>query len=330
MPRSTADPAGYIALAMQAAKGTPQATATKFRFVKSLSGTDAAPEISVEDIREGGDGLDFGFTYKTQQKMSGQLVANGRPEFLGQILQLVPGMATWDGATAPVVHTFSTIGASHGWGTIELAYPATDTLQTISDVRFSGLKLEFMAGQPVKITAPFIGLTQNASSAGIAPTYIQEAPFLYYNTPSYQIDGAADTTIESWEVDGKWNIEELLAQAVTLDEAVVQNRDIDFTAVRRFEDDVLWHKIYTGAGGVPTTSVATGSFRGIVNYGAAGVGFRQLDVSLPLLSYRGAALTEIDPDGKTIRQTITAKALKGATAALIIKLSNGHASAYAP
>lgn len=330
MPFSSADPNAYFAIAMQAAKGTPQATATKFRFAKYLSGTNITPAITAQDIREGGDGLDYGFTYKQQQKVTGQLVFNARPELLGQILQLVPGMATWDGASAPALHTFSTLGASHGWATIELAHPGTLMLQTISDVRLTGLTLEAMAGEPLKLTAPFIGITQNASSAGIAPTYITEAPFLYYNTPSYQLDGAADSTIESWKFDLKLGVEELIAQAVTLDEAVVQNRDVDFECVRRIEDRVLWGKVYTGAGGLPTTSVATGSFRGIVTYGAAGVGLRNLDVFTPLLSYRGAELTELDPDGKTIRQTITAQALKGATASLVVKLGNGHASVYAP
>lgn len=329
MPYSSADPNGYIALAMQAAKGTPQAGATKFRFAKFLSGTNLTPEITAQDIREGGDGLDYGFTYKQMQKVTGQLVFNARPEFVGQILQLAPGMATWDGASAPANHTFSTVGASHGWGTVEIAFPGTLMLQTVSDVRLTGLTIEAMAGEPLKFTAPFTGITQNASSAGFAPTYIAEAPWLYYNTPSYQLDGTADTTIESWKCDIKYGIEELSAQAVTLDEAVVQNRDIDFELVRRIEDRVLYGKVFTGAGGVPTTSVATGSFRGIVTYGA-GVNVRLLDIFLPLLSYRDAALTEFDPDGKTIRQTVTAQALKGATCSLVVKVQNGHASAYAP
>jgi hypothetical protein len=328
MPFSSADPNAYLALAMQAAKGTPNAGATKFRFQKYLSGTNLTPELTVQDIREGGDGLDYGFTYKQMQKITGQLVLNGRPEMLGQILQFTPGMATWDGASAPGLHTFSTAGASHPWATIETAFPGTLMLQTISDVRFTAMTLEAMAGEPLKVTAPFIGITQNASSAGFAPTYISEAPFLYYNTPSYQLDGTADTTIESWKVDLKYGVEELSAQSVQLDEAVVQNRDIDFELVRRIEDRVLWGKIYTGAGGVPTQSVATGSFRGIVTYGA-GAAARTLDVFLPLLSYRGGELTELDPDGKTIRQTVTAQALKGATWSFIAKLSNAHASAYA-
>lgn len=329
MPNSSADPNAYVALAMQAAKGTPQATATKFRFMKYLSGTNVTPEITAQDIREGGDGLDWGVTYKQSQKMTGQLVFNARPEMLGQILQFTPGMATWDGASAPANHVFSTIGASHGWATIELAYPGTITLQTISDVRFTGFTIEGMAGEPLKITAPFVGLRQNASSAGIAPTYIAEEFFKYYQAPSYILDGTADTTIESWKIEVAYGIEELSAQAVQLDEAVVQNRDLSFEVVRRFEDRVLYNKIYTGAGGVPTTSVATGSFRAINLYGA-GATLRTIDFSLPLISYRAGDLTEVDPDGKTIRQTLSGKGLKGATAALVVNLTNGHASAYAP
>lgn len=334
MPYSSADPNAYIALAVQAAKGTPQATATKFRFSKFLSGTNFTPEITAQDIREGGDGLDYGFTYKQQQKVTGQLVFNARPEFLGQILQFMPGMATWDGGSAPANHVFSTAGASHPWGTLEIGFPGSLILHTVSDVRFTQLTLEAMAGEPLKVTAPFTGITHSASSTGFTPTYIAEPPFLYYNTPSYQIDGAGDSTIESWTFDLKYDIEELIAQQVTLDEAVVQSRDLDVSFTRRIEDRVLYSKIFLGAGGTPTQSVATGTFRGFVTNGQAGAALRTLDVFAPLISYRDGALSEFDPDGKTIRQTVTAQALKsvagGGTYSYVLRLANSHASAYAP
>lgn len=329
MPFSSNDPNAYVALALQAAKGTPNAGATKYRFSKYLTGTNFSPEITAQDIREGGDGLDFGFTYKQMQKVAGQLVFNARPEFLAQVLQFTPGMATWDGGSAPAIHTFSTVGASHGWASLEIAHPGTLILHTVSDVRFSGFTLEAQAGEPLKVTSPFTGITHSASSAGFAPTFITEAPWLYYNTPSYQIDGAADTTVESWKCDLKYNIEELSAQQVSLDEAIVQGRDLDFELTRRIEDRVLWSKVFMGGGGSPTQSVATGSFRAIVTYGA-GANVRLLDIFLPLLSYRDAPFSELDPDGKTVRQTVTAQALKGATCSIVVKLQNGHASAYSP
>src|SRR3972149_2170024 len=104
MPKSSADPDAFLAVGIQSALGTPQTTAGKFRFVKYLSGSDVEAQIEAVDLREGGDGLDFGYAFKRMQKTVGQIVANVRPEALGQLLAAVPGGATWCGGSAPATH----------------------------------------------------------------------------------------------------------------------------------------------------------------------------------------------------------------------------------
>ena len=85
--------------------------------------------------------------------------------------------------------------------------------------------------------------------------------------------------------------------------------------------------IWNGGGVAPTTSIATGSFEAAQTYGA-GIGLKKLRLVVPLLSYRGNKFSELDPDGKTITETISAQILKGATTAWFIELTNAHASAY--
>src|SRR5436305_12574853 len=103
---------------MQSGLGSPQTTSSKLRFLKYLSGTDASPDVQVVDVREGGDGLDHGLTYKQKQLARGQVVINARPEGAGQLLALVPGGATWDGASAPAGQVFHTGHASFPWATL--------------------------------------------------------------------------------------------------------------------------------------------------------------------------------------------------------------------
>jgi len=328
MPVSSADPSAFVALGMQSALGTPQVTAGKTRSAKYLGGTGFQAQLEIVSLREGGDGLQKGFTYKRLQKVAGQLVVYARPEFAGMLLSLVPGAATWDGASAPAVHLFHTGHASFPWSTILAQHPGSAAAHLLSDVRFGGLSIEGAGGDPIKFTAPFTAITHGASMAAFVPTYHDEAPFIYYNTPTYVIDGTADSDVLGYKIDIGYGLEELQSQAVTLDEIVVQNLDVTLEIRRRFEDATLWKKIAMGAAVSPTYSVATGSFRAAQVYGAAAA-LRALDISLPLLAYKSHDIGELDPDGKTIVETIQADALKGATHNLIATLKNAHASAYA-
>jgi hypothetical protein len=51
-------------------------------------------------------------------------------------------------------------------------------------------------------------------------------------------------------------------------------------------------------------------------------------VSVPLVAFDNDVITDLDPDGKTVYETITGKVLKGATHAVILMVNNQHASAY--
>lgn len=332
MPFSSADPNAFLGLGMQSALGSPQTAAAKLRFAKYMSGTGYNPTPEVVNLREGGDGLDWGFTYKKTIKGDGQLVAALRPEFAAQLFQLIPGGATWDGASAPANQTFHTGHASHPKGTIFLQHPGSLLPHFLSDVQFTGLTLEANTGEPWKITAPFTAAGLGASFAAVTPTYYGDAPLLFHNlAPSgaYLVDGATDTRISGFQIGIALGVEELYAQTIDPDDIVVQNRDITFQFTRRIENPTLWQKAMMGAGVQPTTSVATGSFDAIVMYGA-GANLRSMAAHLPLISYDKAELTDLDPDGKTVYETYSGKVLKGATAALILNLANAHASAYAP
>jgi hypothetical protein len=328
MPFSSGDPAAHVALGMQSALGSPQATPAKFRFLKQLAGTDVDPDATIVKLREGGDGLDYGFIYKQKQVARGQIVVNARPEGVGQILSVLPAGATWDGGSAPAIHTFMTGHASHPWSTLQIGHPATSIIHNLSDVRFSGVTIEANAGDPWRFSLPFVAITHGASGvpAG-APTYYGDDPFLFHTTPSYIIDGTADSDITGFTFNLSLGLDELQSQAITLDEIPVMNRETTLEIRRRYESPTLWQKIAYGGGVTPTTSVATGSFEALVTYGT-GANKRLLRMYLPLLGYKDDKLTELDPDGKTVTETIAADVLKGATHAAIFQLQNAHASVY--
>jgi hypothetical protein len=330
MPAFTsADPNAYLAVGLQSGLGSPQLTPAKFRFAKYSAGNSFRPALTVQDMREGGDGLDWGVSYKQQQSVQGQLVCYPRPDFLGQMLAIMLGGATWAGASAPAVHSFHSGHASFPYATIQAAHPGTDLLHLMSDVRFTGFTLEGVTGQPWKLTAPFVGVKYGASSAiALVPSYATGEDFwLFHGAPSYLLDGTADSTIDSITISANYGAENLQAQSVQLDDIVLQNRDINVSMTRRYQDATLFKKIYFGGGVQPTVSIATGALAVNLAYGAA-ASLKALNINLGLLTYREDAITELNPDGQTIKETVSAKALKVGTAAMAVSLTNAHASAY--
>lgn len=336
---SAADPSAYLALGIQSALGTPQVTPAKLRFVRYLQGNEFSNIPAIVDLREGGDGLDFGTSYKTQQKVTGNLVFYLRPEIAGAFFQLLPGGATWHGGSAPATTLFHDNHASFAYSTILTQHPGSSIEHMFSDVRFSGFTLSGRAGEPLMIRAPFTAITFGASFADVTPTYFAQGVassfddlFLFHNSPSALIDGQADSTIESFTINYQLGTEELQAQSVKVDDIAILNRVVDVEVTRRYQSPSMWQKIAYGAlaNVQPTTSVPTGTFDFSVSNGLSGANLREILIKLGLLSYRYDNLTQLNPDGVTVRETISARALHTASAAMRIVLSNSHASTYGP
>jgi hypothetical protein len=327
MPHSSASLDSFFALGMQSALGTAQGTAAKLRFAKYKEGTrfGTAPEVTF--LREGGDGHDLGYAYKTKIKSEGQLVFNARPEILGQLLALIPGGAVWDDASQPAGHTFHTGHGSYPWSTIYTQYPGSDIGHLMRDVRFTGLTFEYQTGQPLQITAPFIALHHAQATLSLTPSYASEEPFLYHHSPTFALGGGSAPHITRVMIEHTFNVEELQAQAVTLDDALVMNKDTTVEVERRYENSAVWKQIAWGGGIVPTISVPTTDLRVNQQYFSGG-SLRQFDLRAPLIAWETADFGEFNPDGQTVTEVFTGRVLKGATSALVGYLKNLHASAY--
>lgn len=333
-PISSADPVSFLALGMQSALQTPQVTAAKLRYAKYIRGNDFNIVPAVVDLREGGDGLDFGTTYESQQKVQGTLAFYLRPEIGGQFFQLLPGGATSVSSSPIASNMFHDNHASHPYATIVVQHPGSTLAQLLSDIRFTGFRLEMRTGMPHMITAPFTAIAFGASVAALTPTYYAPPDdfFLFHSNPSYVIDGVGDSTIESITVDFQLGVEELQAQSVTLDDIAILNRVVDVSVTRRYQSPSMWQKVAYGAAGnvAPTVGVATGSLSVFNTNGQAGANLRTFLMNLGLLSYRYDNLSQLDPDGVTVRETLTARALHTASSGITILMGNAHASQYAP
>jgi Phage tail tube protein len=327
VPFNTSDPNAFLGFGIQTAKGTPQVTPARLRYQRYLSGVEETPEQEIVDVREGGFGMDYSFSYRRKILGRGQAVFFSRPEILGLGLAWALGAATWGGGSSPATHIFHSNHASYPFSTLLAQHPGSDLAKIYTDARAAGFTLELSAGEPHKLTVPWTSLSVGASFAALTPTYYSEEPFMYFHAPTITLDGTLDTTVSQITFTKVVNLEELQAQAISLDEIVPQTRDIDVEVVRRYENSTLWKKVYFSGGVTPSWSVATGSIRGMWRY--PGAPTPMFDIQAPLVTWRTAALTGLDPDGKTVYETLTGRALQGATHSLIAFLNNTHASAYA-
>ena len=334
MAFSTADPNAFVGISLkQTAQGTPNVSAAGYRFVKYLAGMQFQPMTDNQWVREGGGGLDWSVGYTKTTKVDGQVVCYLRPEIAGQLFALMPGGATWSGGTVPATHQFHTGHASFPWFTMQVGHPGTSMLTQITDARFTGLSIEGNSGEPLKVTMPFTGINFGASGAIVAPTYGtptgQDAFFLYYQSPTIILAGAQDTTISNWKIDFNLGVEELQAQSINLDDIAIMNRDAALTVTRRYNNPALWNQIYYGGSAniAPTAPIATSSFDAMFSYDS-GNNARAIRVYAPLVAFDEDTITDLDPDGKTVYETITGKILKGGTAAVNILVNSQHASAY--
>jgi hypothetical protein len=329
LPFSSADTNGFVAWGMQTGLGSPQTALPKFRYSRYLSGSDFQVNADVTDIREGGGGLDWSTSFKTAERGQGQLVMNGRPETIAQLFQIMPGGATWDGGSQPPQHTFHTNHASFPYSTVAIGYPATSLISFMSDVKFTSLQIKSDLGNPIMITAPFTAINVGASfNVAFSPTYEAEGLWQFQGA-SVLLGGNVATTIESWQIDFNLGTEELPGQNLQPADVSIMNRDGSFQLTRRYEDAQLWKYIYYGAtGGVaPTTTLATSSFDFTAAYGA-GAALRSVRLVVPLIGLRQDALTALDPDGKTVRETISGKIFAHSSGAFWSVVKNAHASAY--
>lgn len=328
MPFSTADPNAYVALAMQSALGTLQTTAAKYRFVKYSSGNQWSPDMGVTYLREGGDGLDYGTAYKGRQVARGQIEMNFRNEAGGYALAAALGGASWDGASSPAVHRFHSRHASYPWSSLIVAAPGTDMINMLRDVRFTGFTLAGRAGQPITLSLPFLAVFHGGSmGVALTPSYPNgDDFFLYHGAPSVILDGSADSTIEEWSIDGRFGIDELQAQSVQLDEAPVMNREFGFRVVRRWESETLWQKVYYNGGVMPTSGLPTTAFSAF--YAIPGSPTKTLKVEANLIIPNANPHTALDPNGQTVRETLTGTLMAHASGALHVTLNNVHASGY--
>ena len=319
---------GYIGLKKQATFGTPVAPLAGL-YIKYLSEGIVNEQ---EDIKagEGGFGRYMIEAFKSTHKVSGDVSFYARPDVLGFFIGMFMGKDTFVAkvpATTPDTHTFEI--AAPEFFTLERGIdPATPTIiERFQDLHVNALTIEGESSQPIKCTASLIGTKGVVQVAASTPTYEANDPIMFFDTPTYTVDGGATVEISKFSIKMNNNLDIWYGTTLTPAEIIEKLMTIEVNFTLKFLNATHYKKVYYNAGTTIVDTIADGSFRVQAGYGAADL-LRSLDINLKHIKHIGAPVN-LSGDATPIMQECVGYAIKpGADNLIDIVVKNSFAADY--
>jgi hypothetical protein len=331
--RATNEPSNYIAIGKQPARNEE---ATTFYFAKHLDGSGFEVDETTEGVREGGDGQEVGFVYKSAIAADGELVANSRPERSARGAawtfgsdKVEPGAGEASGAAQ--IH-IAIPTSSQPYLTIEQKWG--DVIERVSNVFFTSMVVEGEAGRPLKITNSFIAggtpYRRNGEASALTPTREVSQPH-FFPGGSYVLNGAGNTKITKFKSTIQRNVDDAIRTTSLFREDVVAlNFDTTLEFTLKYEEAALYDQIHYLSGTTISPNamgLATGSFKAYSEFGA-GTALRFFEINHTCIVFTGARVNKLDPDGKTMYIDVTAMGVKGATTQVFTRVQTASSGAF--
>lgn len=328
--RATNEPSNYFAAGDHAFSDPTSLTNGPY-FFRYLDGTGFEVDNQFDSVREGGDGQEVGLRYKKLVTSDGQWIAYARPRLAAHAWRGILGganqsLATPGNATLlrqiirPDLNAVNAVSVS--------TLPAFQFIQRHGSLlertywgRYTNLKLEGEAGQPLKYTAQFIaggsvGQFGTGASAYAASYEAQDVP-IFYAGGSYVLNGAASysTDITKFTLEVARTMDDAIqTTALTRDDVVSLGLDINFDCTIKLTSAALYQDVQYNASNL-ISSFATGSVRltNVYQYVDKNGGTGIHDIFVPLIEWVDAKVNKLDPDGKTVYVDLVGMSVKGAT-----------------
>ena len=325
---SSSDPRNYVALGRQADASTE---ATEFKFVKYLNGTDIAPQIDSQAIFEGGDGQAQGLVYRQHTKTDGQIVGYARPDMFTYQSAWALGSAISVGTSVGIGTSVFTPNATQRFLTVEGAWGGGNQIDRVMSALLTGFQVEGAAGEPWKITTPFIGggtaYYRDGAASALSPVLESGDPAMYAGG-AYLIGGATEIDILQWTYNFQRNVDDNLFTTAQFRRKVVPlsyTVSVDMQVI--LQTQAYYKNFQYGGGSMVPNSLATTAFH--VERQLAGSQLMAIDV--PFLRITNITANRFNPDGETVILDISAMGTKSAGTGIVQHTSvhnNIGASAY--
>ena len=325
--------AAVIGFGRQTAEGS---ALTVPKFETPMGGGLAGPERSVQELPWTNDSQDSVGDYVERVGGIVEATLPVLPVSAGAILQGILGSLS-TGAGPPYPHTFTPADVLP-FMTWFYSQPGGN-YWTVADVKLGSWALNFAPGTPLEASVQGMGKTTTRSgSKWSAATLVETVdPFFTYIGSTVKFDAAATPAtstvrnISNGSISVNRNIDTIQTDAVNYQFMAEQKRDIAISLDNTvFENNDLINTVFTGSTSGTTMSgqVAYGSYEmKFIGSDQAAAATRSLTLTFPRVLWTISRVPAADPQGSTLRYTVTGKASKpssGATmTAVLINASAG-------
>jgi hypothetical protein len=308
-PRASSSLSHYLGLAKQTVKGTGVVPTL---FVPYQGSIDLSAGQDGDDVRQAGTGTYVNRTMKTKHDPSGAFGMAARPKTLAQLV------AWFLGADASVAsgslwdHT-ATPAEANTWLTVEQAAGVSgDIIERYTDALLTSLSLSTDGNGDLMTQFGWMALTPGWQSTAATPTYETGVSGTSPGGPyrateaTYTVDGSAATNVQSWSVDLEWKLDDdIRLSKVTRADAL----KLELTGkvkIKQLLDAAAateYRKIIYGS--TSGTAAAKNFFQGgswavVFDNGLATTNQRTLSISCPVIDWKDAPYTALNPDGETM------------------------------
>lgn len=311
---SSSDPRNYVALGMQADANTESST---FKFVRYLNGTDVSPAIDTQSIFEGGDGQAQGLHYRQHTKNDGQIVAYARPDMFTYLSSWALGSAVAIGTSANVGTSIFTPNPTQRFLTIEGAWGGGNQIDRVMSGIITGFQVEAAAGEPWKITTPYVGggtaYYRDGVASALSPILESGDPAMYAGG-AYLIGGATEIDILQWTYNFQRNVDDNLFTTSQFRRKVVPlsyTVSLDMQVI--MQTQAYYKNFQYGGGSMVPNNLATTAFHAERQL----VGSQLLAIDVPFLRVTNISANRFNPDGETVVLDISAMGAKSAGTGLV-------------
>jgi len=328
-PKLTTD--GYIGLAKQAAIDGPVAPVAGL-YIKYLSESLVNEQEDIKGV-EGGSGRYMIESYKSTHKVTGDVSFYARPDVLGFLIGMFMGGDTFTAkavGVTPSNHVFGVPVIPHFFTIARGVDAATPTLiERFQDCVVESLTIEGESSQPLKCTASIIGTKGVKQAAADTPTYEDNDPLMYFDTPIFTTDIGVTVEISKFSIKMSNNFDVWFGPGMTPKEMIEKLFTIDVNYTLKFLTSADYVKVYYGAAGglTITDTIADGSFQASFEYGLLDLK-RSLDINIKHLK-RNPAPVNLDGAAAPIFQECVGYAVKvGADNLTDIVVKNSYDTDY--
>jgi hypothetical protein len=302
---------GYLGFLKQVSKGTA-IVPTVFARLNAAESTEIVQEVAEFNTLNSNQLTDF--ILKTGTAPQGTFSCFARPVIAGYLLAYVLGADAVTGASSPYQHVLTRADAIP-YITVERKLISAER---IKDCKINQLVISGEAGQPVILTASYLGKDAAIESAA-TPTYETNVPYMFFNG-AYTFGGGATSLISSFVITISRNLIASKTTEITQYELDETKFNVECALRLKVEADTMYLANLYGASTATVPALDDDALTIDLTYGAT-AGLKELKFEIPALKIISSKKA-LDPNPNVLYLDVIARAVKSASEIITVTCKN--------